>query len=246
MLKLLKYSIFLFFLGFSFEGLSQKDIITYGIQIKPIIPVSYFTGQSIKTDSLGSLENEISTKPGYSFGMVIRRGFTNTIAMEYGINYVRRNQHIYLRENGNEIDYADFGYVSYEIPIQGLFYAKLSEELYINGAGGLSFNFFASGVESDGVNDLIRHYSTKERYLDLAVLSNLGFEYRTKEKGYFYIGSSLHLPFHHIANTHIKYDDGSTTHRFNHKLRGSYLTLDFRYFFAETTKVKKREKKKKD
>lgn len=241
----LKYTFSLFVLILSFSSLAQKDIITYGIQVKPLIPISFFTGQSIKSDSAGIIDNEISSKPGYSFGMVIRRGFTNTIAIEFGINYVRRNYNIFLRENGKEIDYADFGFVSYEIPIQGLFYAKLSDELYINGSGGLSVNFFASGVESDGENELIQHFSTKERYADLAILSNLGFEYRTKEKGYFYIGSSLHLPFNHIANTTIKYDDGSKNHRFHHELRGPYLTVDFKYFFAETTKVIKKEKKKK-
>lgn len=234
------------FILIGLSGISQKDIITYGIQIKPIIPASYFTGESIQFDSTQTFNNTISNKTGYSFGMVVRRGFTNTIALEYGINYVRRNFNVYLNEGENELDYADFGYVSYEIPVQGLFYAKLSDEMYINGSGGLSLNFFASDVESDGINQLIRHYSLKERYVDLAILSNLGFEYRTKENGYFYIGSSFHLPFNHIANTFVRFDDGKTNHLFEHKIRGSYLTLDFRYFFAETSRVIKKEKKKKN
>lgn len=242
----IKYKLVILFFALGLSSYAQKDIITYGLQIKPLVPISFFTGESIKSDSLGFLENEVASKTGYSFGMVIRRGYTNTIAIEYGINYVRRNYSIRLRENDTEIDYADFGYVSYEIPVQVLLYAKLSDELYINGSGGFSINFFASGVESDGDNELIRHFSTKERYADLALLSNLGFEYRTKEKGYFYLGSSLHLPFNHVANTTVKYDDGVKNHTFKHELRGSYLTIDLRYFFPETTRVIKKKKKKKE
>lgn len=221
---------------------SQKDIITYGMQIKPLVPFTYFVGETVVVDS--NLTNTFSSKPGYSFGMMVRRGFTNTIAMEFGINYVRRNYNIFLEENDKEIDRSEFGYVSYEIPTQALFYAKLSDEFYINGAGGLSVNFYASSVGSNGENQLIRHISTKEYYVDLAILSNIGFEYRTKEKGYFYLGSSLHIPFRPIAKSYVRYDDGSENHRFYHDLNGSYLTIDFRYFFAEQSRVKKRKKKK--
>lgn len=228
----------------SFSTNAQKDIISYGIQFKPIIPVSYFSG--ISTDIDSNLTTTIAAKPGYSFGMVVRRGFTNTIALEFGLNYVRRNYNIFLEKDSKEIDFTDFGYISYEIPIQALLYAKLSDKLYLNGSGGFSFNFFASNVNSNGENELLRHQSYKTRYVDLSILTNVGFEYRTLDKGYFYLGGSFHLPLHNIADSYLRYDDDKTTHRFKHELNGSFLTLDLRYFFPETTKVIKKEKKKKD
>lgn len=210
-----------------------------------MVPFKYFNPPS----TIGSegYSTTFSSRLGHSFGMVVRRGFTNTIAMEFGINHVRRNFNISLDTlTGGQIDKSNFGFVSYEIPVQLLFYVRLFENIYMNGASGLSVNFFASSVESNGENELIRHFSAKTRWADMALISNVGFEYRTEEKGFFYLGSSFHLPFHTITESSVRYDDGSQNIRFIHNLRGTYFTLDLRYFFKEHTKpVEKSEKKKK-
>ena len=71
----------LFFIG-SLTGLNaQVGVTTVGIQLKPIIPINYFGGGPIQ------LSNEFATfdltsKLGYSFGMVVRHGFTKMISIE--------------------------------------------------------------------------------------------------------------------------------------------------------------------
>ena len=66
-----------------------------------------------------------------------------------------------------------------------------------------------------------------------AFLANFGFEYRTKNSGYFYLGTSYHLPFAPIMDFAMVYDyQGGKKLQIDH-VQGSYLTLDLRYFFNE-------------
>lgn len=244
-MKYFKHIIVIVFLSSGSTIFSQEGLYSYGIQIKPMIPFKYFNPPSIVGNE--GYTTTFSSRLGHSIGMVVRRGFTNTIALEFGINHVRRNFNISLDTiTGGQIDKSKFGYVSYEIPVQLLFYVRLFDDIYMNGASGLSVNFFASSVETNGENELIKHFSAKTRWTDMALISNLGFEYRTEEKGFFYLGASFHLPFHNIAESEVRYDNGSKNIRFYHGLRGTYFTLDLRYFFGEHTKpVEKSEKKKK-
>jgi hypothetical protein len=215
------------------------------VQYKPLIPFKYFTpSTNVVTENY---QTTVAPRLGYSYGMVVRRGITNTIAIEFGVNYIKRNYRITLDsvpQLNTIIDETSFGLVSYEIPIQGLFYVRLFDNVYMNGASGLSVNFFASDVESKG--EIMSQASFKYRWVDMALLSNLGFEYRTEDKGFFYFGASFHLPFHSIMQSRIRYDDGVKNTRFSHNLSGRYFTLDFRYFFKDQSKpMPKKEKKKK-
>jgi len=66
-----------------------------------------------------------------------------------------------------------------------------------------------------------------------ALETNLGFEYRTKKFGYFYLGASYHLPFAPITTFAMSYEypPGNVVSIAN--VRGSYMTIDIRYFFNE-------------
>jgi hypothetical protein len=245
--KLLTTYRIVIFLAFMLGSIAyaQKGLYSYGVQYKPLIPFKYFTPSSEAIEN--NFTTTIAPKMGYSYGMVVRRGITNTIAIEFGINYIKRNYRITIDSSllsGDVFDESSFGVVSYELPFQGLFYVRLFEDVYMNGASGLSVNFFASNVESRG--EQITHAGFKNRWIDLALLSNLGFEYRTEDKGFFYFGASFHLPFNAIMTSRLRYDDGVTNNRFTHNITGRYFTLDFRYFFKDhSAPVPKGEKKKK-
>jgi hypothetical protein len=58
-------------------------------------------------------------------------------------------------------------------------------------------------------------------------------EYRTEEKGYYYFGTSLHRPWKAIGRVFPEYDDFNKDKEFSLDLLGNFVTLDFRYFFAE-------------
>ena len=224
---------FLVILTFQTSIFSQIGVTTVGVQLKPIIPINYFGAGPIQlTNEFATLD--LSSKLGYSFGMVVRHGFTKSISIESGINYTRRNYNIFgasSYEYAN--DQADFGFISYELPVQGLIYIRIGEFVYMNASIGLGINFYASDVASKGENNYIDHYSERARWINASFLSNLGLELRTKEKGYFYVGASLNTPFNEITATRLNYyyEDNLSTKFDPIFLNGNYITLDLRYFF---------------
>ena len=61
--------------------------------------------------------------------------------------------------------------------------------------------------------------------------------YRTEEKGHYYFGASLHRPWKAIGKIYpeIKNDNSSFNddQEFSLDMLGNFVTIDFRYFFAE-------------
>jgi len=214
--------------------LGQKGVTSFGLQFKPIVPVSYFKAGPVNlSDTIVNVE--IKQKLGYSMGMIIRHNITDLISFETGINYVRRNYNIAATSKINTLDdRLDFGFINYEIPIQALVYVQLSKKTYMNVSSGVGLNAYPSHVISLGENLLLEQLSFRGRILGLSYLANIGFEYRTEEKGNFYIGASLVTPLSPITETKIKYEyQNATFSEFTSFLNGNYITIDLRYFLPE-------------
>jgi hypothetical protein len=210
----------------------KLEDFTFGVQFKPLIPVNYFgIEDKVLTDTIAEIN--VDAKFGYSLGMVMRRNFSSKFSLETGINYTRRNYNIISNEFIRDTtDKADFGFVTYEFPIEALFYIRLTDQLYMNTAAGFGINYFASDVQSVGENFLIQQITTRVRWMDFTLLANLGFEFRTEEKGNFYLGASLVNPFRDLMFTRINYYyENNKYQQYQTNLRGNYLTLDLRYFF---------------
>jgi Outer membrane protein beta-barrel domain len=226
------YLLFLLILLFCNESiLAQKGVTTVGLQLKPILPFDALntTAEAVDKDFL---QLSILPKTGYAFGMVIRRGITEKISFETGINYVKRNYELTLKSDSlNYSEKSTFGIVGYELPLQGLVYIRWSKNLYMNNALGLSMDFLASDVRTYGSE--FAHLSEKESFLKMALLANIGFEYRTKDKGYFYLGATYHRPFSDIIKTRVTYNIGNVPYNIGSNINGTYFTLDLRYFFHE-------------
>lgn len=236
------YIIFLFS-AFSLESFSQERVTTFGLQLKPIIPLGFFdTGKQQQT--INNIAFTLNPNLGLNFGMVIRKGFTKSLSLETGINFLRRNYDINISDlDSNTSESSSFKLVNYEIPILGLIYVQLGELLYMNVSGGASLDVYPSDLIKSGDN----HYTelVRNRWLQASLVANIGWEYRTYKDGYFYIGASLHRPFSEAFNQFIVYNDGGAKKEISfYKLSGNYITIDFRYFFHEN-KVKKKRKTKK-
>lgn len=237
----IKYILFILFLSNSsiHPLLAQENSLTLGLQFRPIIPTGIsnsgsfeFDDQAIDTN--GDVVNvNILVEPelGYSWGAIVRKGITNTISLETGISYVRRNFNFTLTDlDTNFTGKTTFGFVNYEIPINGLIYIRLGEQTYMNNSLGISLDMYASDVQSFGGDDFAQ-LTYKRKWLQPAINANLGFEYRTKESGYFYVGLTFHSPFSTIAISQLNYRKNLEILNFFTELEGGYLTLDFRYFF---------------
>jgi hypothetical protein len=236
-------TIFLFFflVLFSSSVLSQDNVLTAGIQFKPIFSNKFFkTGpQTLPGDSGTSF----TIKPGSGFcaGMIVRYGITNSVSLETGINYVKRKYDLTIQDSTLFTGNSDYHIIGYEIPLSGLVFIQLGEKVFMDASMGFSFDFFPSDIQSD--DDYFKQLGQRKSWMGTSVIANLGWEYRTEKSGYFYVGASYHRPFNDIYYSTVAYyrngDDYTSGQQF--LLSGNYLTIDFRYFFHEDPLKKKTE-----
>ena len=212
------------------SSFAQKGSTIVGVQYKPIFPVGFLgTG----TPELVTFDVEL--KSGYCAGMVIRHNFSELLALESGINYVKRKYNLTI----SDADFkgkSEFRIIGYEIPVNLLVYIQLGEKLFMNASMGPSLDMFASNVQS--YDEYFQHVSFRNHIFQASVLANLGWEWRTEESGYIYLGASYHRPFSFIYLTKIEYRYRGKDESTDQKLLGNYLTLDLRYFFPENKKRK--------
>ena len=233
----------LIFSPFLLMGQSKTENFHFGLQFKPIIAAAYFDD----SDEYAQWENynfELSKRFGQSLGMIVRYHLSSTFSTETGLNLVNRRYQLSVDNSDIGLqDLSNFTLRSYELPIHILSYVKVSEKYYLNAAFGNSFNIFASDVISFGdKNSFFFHSTSVRKRTQSALIANLGIEYRTLEKGIFYLGFSLHRPWKNTARSYPEFDDG--TNSFNTQaplgkdvkhidISGNYLTLDLRYFFSQ-------------
>jgi len=231
--------LFLLFFCISFSAKSQNSKTTFGLQYKPIIPAAYFNAADLSKSSASYIFN-LEPKYSNSFGMVIRHQINKTFSVESGLNYTQRNFKLSITNSTiNLADFTNFGMRSYEFPIQLLTYVRASENWYLNIAFGISYNVLASDIFSygEGKNYFFFQNTYRKSGGYSALLANVGMEYRTESKGYYYFGTSLHRPWKSIGRIYPEYDDKTNIFNedkeFYFDMLGNFVTIDFRYFFAE-------------
>lgn len=247
----MRFILVLCLVGCAVTGFSQERVTTFGVEMKPIIPSSLLrTGLSAKTEE--GIDYEVRQRIGYSFGGVMRFGLTKWLSLESGISFVRRNFSTNVYDPSFDFrDTVSFRVIGYEIPVTGLVFVQLSDQIFMNAAFGLALDMFPSNVGNASGEDFIvigmrRGFGNAGSIMTwskLGLLANVGFELRTKKSGYFYIGGSYHRPFRSIYDNFMYYTDANR-HQYESKLplSGNYLTLDLRYFFHEEPE-KKEEKR---
>jgi len=235
---------FLIACSWNLNSFSQKGVTTFGLQYKPIIP-NRFIGMYEQDFDSAQFFSTVKQRMGHSFGGVIRYGLTKNLSFETGLNLTYRNF-------GLAFSVPDSGYVgneklsvvSYEIPLTCLIYIQLSDALFINTSLGSAITLFPSSVSVPSPITNGEYFLQEGAYrnkIQGALLANVGFEYRTKQKGYFYLGTSYHLPFTSIMTFAMSYEYSGGKVVVIDNIRGSYLTVDLRYFFHE--QPEKREAK---
>ena len=245
----MKKLLFLLILLIPFCSWAQERVLTFGIQYKPMIPISLIESTTVESVNDG-VKFTNDQKFGYAAGFLIRKGITDKFSIETGISYVKRNYSLSIDSlNGNYSTGDDFGIVGYEIPVVGLVYIQLSREVYMNVSMGGTFDVYPSDVSNANeikAGDWL-HVADRRNWLQISALANIGWEYRTKESGIFYLGASYHRPFDfaYLSKYGVFKSVGVSRVSHNQELGGNYLTLDFRYFFHEDPEKRKLKKKKK-
>ena len=217
---------------------AQQKLTAFGLQYKPIVPAAYFDAANVGAD-WDDFQFDLAPKYSYSLGMIVRRELTKTFSFETGINYIDRNYRLNANNSAIKLnDFTDFSLRAYEIPYQILSYVQVSNNTYLNVAFGLSHNIFASDVYSEGILDyqLIQN-TLKRKRIQMAMLANVGAEFRTEKDGIFYIGASLHRPWDEIGRVYPEHDEfnseAPSMNAYYLEVLGNLVTIDFRYFFHE-------------
>lgn len=225
--------------------LAQEGVTTLGVQLRPLVPNQFVDFGPVTTEG-ENFEATWNPRVSLNFGMVVRYGLTPSFSLESGINLVRRNYTVSMEATDEQIEGSlDFAFTGYEVPIQGLFYVRLGNKLWMNAAGGISIDTYPSHVFNAGSTQRdstfydYEQYTARTSWIQLAVQANYGFEWRTKKNGYFYLGATYHQPFSAMAlgEAVMAWDD--QIRRVYGELSGNYFTIDFRYFFHEDPERKK-------
>jgi hypothetical protein len=219
----------------SFGQLSKGNAL-FGLQCKPLI-AGDFIGTSKLELKNQNLQGVFNQKLGYSLGGIIRVYLKEKIAIETGINQINRNYNINFYDL-NTLFEADknLHFLSYDIPVTGLFFVKLSDRIFMNTSLGPSFVFNPSNVATQIiVSDSVLFKAEGRRRSGFAVEfnANLGFELRTRNKGVFYIGSTARIPTAPIFNVAVssEYAVSGNKNVIYGSLSGTYISFDIRYFF---------------
>lgn len=233
--------LFLFLIAFTAFGQKKKERVPsyFGIQVRPLFPTQ-FIGSSTTNFKQNEGETVIFSstlrqKVGYSFGGTVRAGLTKLIAIETGINFYQRNFEIDIEMPDSSIMAKnDIRFISYDIPLNALFYIKLAEKWYMNASVGASINFKPTDVAvvtKPGGDNEFQHIGVAQKKFGFDFNANVGFEFRTEKNGFFYLGGSASVPFKPLFDMVVNYSNQGYKSQVIEPVDGSYLSIDFKYFF---------------
>lgn len=223
----------------------EKIPTRFGFQVKPIFPTGWVSPKTVSYES-GEFQTDISQMTGYSLGGLIRFGLTKTIGIETGVSTTQRRYRIEAAIPDSNL-YMDqkIRFVSYEIPVSALFYIRLTDQMYMNASIGISGVYTPTLARVTYLPENTNHemfHTILAKKFQLDVLGNIGFEYRTKDAGIFYLGAAVRVPFQPMLYMKSLYQyDGYRLENDPYKsgrISGAYVSLDIKYFFPLTTKSK--------
>ena len=206
----------------------------FGIQVKPIFP-STFLGETFVELASEGYVTTITQKSGYSFGGIVRAGITKLIAFESGINFTRRNFDLTMGiADSNSYTEDSFGFIEYDIPINGLFYIQLSKQAFMDASIGVAITYKPTDVgifNQPGGPHHYTHTGLTRNKVGVDMNASLGFEYRTEKKGFFYLGGHARVPFAPLFDLVADWAYQGNFIRVDAPVNGSFLGIELKYFF---------------
>lgn len=220
-------------------GKDSKIPYYFGFQVKPLFPTK-FIGESSSTFMNQGYKVIISQQLGYSYGGVVRIALTDLIGIETGLNFLQRYYKIDMEvTDSNLVSNDKFGFVQYDLPLNALFNVKLSKKMYMNAAIGGSICYKPSNIETF-VTPNGKHEFLNVGVVDISekvnfdLNGNLGFEFRTKKNGFFYLGGCARVQTAPLFNLLSRYKNGAFKIYNSGPVSGSFLAIELKYFIPDT------------
>ena len=230
-------AILLLLMHFSMIGQSDQVTSYFGLHYKSIIP-NNFVGSKILSLSEQEFSTTCEQKVGYLIGATVRAGITKLIAFETGINLVHRNFQIDMSvPDSNLYAQTDLALLSYDIPLNCLIYIKLSKAWYSNASLGFAMVYKPSMIQSvTGLDEghIFTYLGATERKFSADFNGNIGFEFRSKKSGFFYLGGSVRIPLEPLFILAGQYRNEGYSLLSYGDVNGSFMSIDLKYFFPNT------------
>lgn len=238
------FLLLIFSSSFVFSQAHRKNAENFfGLQFKPLIPLNV-VGDSPLQLNKGLLNSTVSPIFGYSYGGVVRIGFTKLLALETGLDYTKRRYRIdYSVPDSNVTASDEVGYVTLNLPVSLLIYIRLGKQFYMNASGGITTNFNVSNIRSqvnpNNGKDLFILEGKRFHFFDFEANANVGFEYRTEKIGTFYLGISARIPFQSTLYVATEYRHDTYKDVAYGLIKGATFALDIKYFFHNNNRRNK-------
>jgi hypothetical protein len=213
----------------------------FGLAVSPVIPNNFIGSKSaVFVDSASTITTTFNQRPGIMFGASMRIGITKLISIETGIYQVRRNFSATVSVPDSNVHATQkLGFVNYDIPINALIYVQLADEWYMNAALGFSVNQYPSDVRDTIVQgkNLLQFEGRRVERTHFSTNAGIGFEYRTKKAGTFYLGAAGKITFRPIMlGVGVMHQVGTSNKLMSYgRINGGYFSLDFRYYIPTTS-----------
>lgn len=217
----------------------------FGIVAAPVIPNNFIGAVHTEIqDSTGSMTTDFHNKWGFTFGATIRIGLTKNISLETGISQVRRIYNVGVSiPDSNIFDSQKLAFINYDIPLNALFYVKMTERWYMDASLGLSITHYPSDVQDSMLPAakkaiFVQGRRTERTYF--AFNAGIGTEFRTDKAGTFFLGFGAKVPFKPPlfgATIYRQSGTGKQLTSFS-PIDAGYFTIDFRYFIPTPKKKK--------
>lgn len=226
----------LFLVVFGAYSQSSKVPSYFGIHYRSLLPNNFVGSKSVDLNAQ-EFSSTCIQKPGYSIGATVRAGITELIAFETGINLIHRNFNINMSVvDSNLYAESNLGFLSYDIPLNCLIYIKLSKSWYANAALGVAASYKPSTIGTinnlDGNHAFIHTgYVDYKKKFTADFNGNIGFEFRSKDAGFFYLGGSVQIPLAPLFYLAGAYRYEGYELNDIQSINGSFLSIDLKYFF---------------
>ncbi|MDP2423717.1 MAG: hypothetical protein U1C46_02650 [Bacteroidales bacterium] len=236
----------------SIDSLSKNRKVAFGFEVRPIIPSALFR---VSTDVVKAedIVFTISPRPGYTYGAYLAFNLSRRFSIETGINYINRDFRITV-DDGQLKTTLQFTADNYEIPLISTYYVRLGKNIYMGHSAGISMQFLPSHLasivkEKDVTGTTIsslEQVSKRKYWIMPAFKGGIGWEYRSENNGYIYVGPA-YLLFTALYKTRLFYHrDKVNIQHLDVKPIGDFFGITIRYVFPPTemfTKNKGKEKK---
>lgn len=237
----MKYGVGLMLVIFVFSGHAQnipepkeKFPTFFAASVNGLFPNTFLNSKSlVLKDTL--MNSSLTQGFGSSIGGLIRRSYTDRFSLEAGIYYSTRNYQVDISvPDSNIFSSTSLKFTSFELPVNGLVFIKLSEEIYANAALGFSFGYKPSsigGSNNPSGKHLFLYRGILNSKFSIDANAQFGFELRTRKSGFFYLGGSARVPLAPLFLFVSVYEYKTERYGLAGEANGGYFSLDLRYYF---------------